>query len=129
MALTHSESARNAATDAVLGLIGVGGRLVFRVAGNLSAPGAEVASLELSARAFSAASKGVARANEITPDIKAVGNSAPVETATIETSRGVVVIHCKVAASGADINLKNGLVVSEGDTVKVTSLSYQAIPE
>lgn len=96
--LTHSTAAQNAATDAVTGLIGASGRLKFRLAGNLGAPGAAVANLALSATAFPAAASGLATANAITSDTNAAGNASPVATATLETSGGVVVIHAEVAA-------------------------------
>lgn len=96
--LTHSTAAQNAATDAVTALIGASGRLRFRLAGSIGAPGTSVANLALSATAFAAAAAGVATANAITSDTNAAGNASPVATATLETSGGVVVIHAEVAA-------------------------------
>jgi len=97
--LTHSTSAQNAATDAVTALIGASGRLKFRLAGTLAAPGTAVANLALSATAFAAAAAGVATANAITSDTNAAGNASAVATATLETSGAVVVIHAEVAAN------------------------------
>lgn len=128
MAVTHSDAALSAATDAVTALIGASGKLKFRLAGTVGAPGAAVATLPLSATAFPASTAGLATANAITPDTNATGNASPVATATLETSGGTVVIHCAVAASAADINLTNGLTVDAGDTVSCTALSYKAIP-
>lgn len=96
--LTHSTAAQNAATDAVTGLIGASGRLRFRLAGTLAAPGTSVANLALSATAFPAAVDGLATANAITSDTAAAGNAAAVATATLETSGGVIVVHAEVAA-------------------------------
>ena len=127
MAVTHSTLARNAATDAVTALIGASGRLRFRLTGTVAAPGTSVANLGLSATAFGAAATGTATANAITSDTAAAGNASPVATATLETSGGTVVIHCAVAASASDINLSNGLVISAGDTVACTSLTYTAL--
>jgi hypothetical protein len=128
MAVTHSVAARNAATDAVTALIGASGKLVFRLAGTLGAPGTAVATLSLSATGFGASANGVATANAITSDTNAAGNAAAVANATLQTSAGVVVAHCAVAASGSDINLANGLTVGAGDTVSCSALTYSALP-
>lgn len=127
MAVTHSTVARNAATDAVTALIGANGRLAFRLAGTVSAPGTVVALLLLSATAFAAAVSGTATANAISSDTNATGNASPVATATLQTNAGTVVIHCAVAASASDINMTNGLTVAAGDTVSCSSLTYTAL--
>lgn len=127
MAVTHSTAARNAATDAVTALIGVSGRLRFRLAGTVGAPGTSVANLALSVTSFGASASGTATANAITSDTNAAGNASPVATATLETSGGTVVIHCAVAASASDINLTNGLTIAAGDTVSCSSLTYTAL--
>lgn len=128
MAVTHSTAARNAATDAVTALIGASGRLRFRTAGTVSAPGTSVANLALSATAFGAAATGTATANAISDDTNAAGNATAVSTATLETSGGTVVIHCAVAASGSDINMSGGLTINAGDRVSCSSLTYTALP-
>lgn len=127
MSVTHSAAARNAATDAVTALIGASGKLKFRLAGTIAAPGTAVATLSLSADAFADAVNGTAAANAITSDTNATGNASPVATATLETSGGVIVIHCEVAAAGEDIDMSNGLTVAAGDTVSCSSLSYTAL--
>lgn len=128
MAVTHSTTARNTATDAVTALIGTSGNLKFRLTGTVSAPGTAVATLPLSATAFGASATGTATANAITSDTNAAGNASPVATATLETSAGTVVIHCAVAATGSDIDFSNGLTVAAGDTVSCSSLTYTALP-
>lgn len=128
MAVTNSTAARDAATDAVTALIGASGNLVFRLSGNIGAPGTAVATLPLSVTAFAASSSGTATANAITSDINATGNASPVATASLQTSGGTLVIHCAVAASGSDINLSNGLTIASGDTVSCSSLTYAATP-
>ena len=128
MAVTHSTTARDTATDAVTALIGTSGNLKFRLTGTVSAPGTAVATLPLSATAFGASSGGTATANAITSDTSAAGNASPVATATLETSAGTVVIHCAVAATGSDIDFSNGLTVANGDTVSCSSLTYTALP-
>lgn len=127
MAVTHSNAALSAATDAVTALIGASGKLAFRLSGTVSAPGTVVATLSLSATAFPASTNGLATANAITSDTNATGNASPVATATLQTSGGTVVIHCAVAASASDINMTNGLTVAAGDTVSCSSLTYKAI--
>lgn len=127
MAVTHSTSALNAATDAVTALIGTSGNLKFRLSGTIGSPGTVVATLPLSATAFGAASSGTATANAITSDTNATGNASAVANASLETSGGTLIIHCAVAASGSDINMSNGLTVASGDTVSCSSLTYKAI--
>lgn len=127
MAVTHSTSARNAATDAVTALIGTGGKLKLRVAGTITAPGAAAAALSLSATAFAVSAAGTATANAIASDTNTAGNAAAVATASLETSAGVLIVHCAVAASGSDVNMTNGLVVNAGDTVSCSSLVYTAL--
>lgn len=127
MAVTHSNAALSAATDAVTALIGASGKLKFRLTGTVGSPGTAVATLSLSATAFPASTNGLATANAITSDTNATGNASSVATATLETSGGTVVIHCAVAASASDINMTNGLVVASGDTVSCSSLTYKAI--
>lgn len=128
MAVTHSTAARNAATDAVTALISTSGKLVFRLTGNVGAPGTAVATLTFSSTAFGASSSGTATANAITSDTNATGNASNVATATLQTSGGTVVVHCAVAASASDINMSNGLQINAGDTVSCSSLTYTALP-
>ena len=127
MAVTHSNAALSAATDAVTALIGASGKLKFRLAGTIGAPGTAVATLSLSATAFPASTNGLATANAITSDTNATGNASAVATASLETSGGTLVIHCAVAASASDINMTNGLTIAAGDTVSCSSLTYKAI--
>lgn len=127
MAVTHLAAAMNAATDAVLALLGAGAQLAFRLAGTVGSPGAVAALLNFSATAFGASSAGTATANAITTNTSVTGNASPVATATFQTSGGTVVVHCAVAASASDINVTNGLTFAAGDTVSCTSLTYKAL--
>jgi hypothetical protein len=127
MAVTHSTAARNAATDAVTGLLGTSPRLAFRVGGTVSAPGTVAATLVMSATGFGSSSGGTATANAITSDTNATGNASPVSHASLQTSAGTVVVYCQVAASGSDINMTNGLTIAAGDTVSCSSLTYTAL--
>lgn len=128
MALSHSTTARNAATDAVTALIGASGKLKFRIAGTIGSPGTAVATLSLSATAFGSSSSGSATSNAISADTNAAGNASPIANASLETSGGTLIIHCAVAASGSDINLSNGLVIASGDTLSCSGLTYTALP-
>lgn len=126
MAVTHSNAALSAATDAVTALIGATGHLKFRITGStVAVPTTIVANLVLSATAFPASTNGLATANAIASDTNATGGT--VAFASLQTSAGTLVIHCAVAASGSDINMTNGLVVTAGDTVSCSSLTYKAI--
>lgn len=127
MAVTHSNSALSAATDAVTALLGATAKLKFRLAGTIGSPGAAAATLSMAATPFGAASNGVATAGAITSDTNAAGNASAVANASLETGAAVLIIHCAVAASASDINLTNGLTINAGDTVSCSSLTYKAI--
>lgn len=129
MALTHSTTARDAATNAVVDLLDpASSRLVFRVGGTLGAPGAAAATLTFSTPAFGASSSGTATANAITSDTNAAGNASAVSKFSLQTSGGTIHVYGDVAASGSDINLTNGLTIAAGDTVSCSSLTYTALP-
>jgi hypothetical protein len=129
MAVTHSTTARDAATNAVVDLLdAAGSKLVFRISpSSVGTPGTAVATLTMATPAFGASSSGTATAGTITSDTNATGNASPVAFATLQTSGGTVHIHCAVAASASDINMTNGLTVAAGDTVSCSSLTYTAL--
>lgn len=129
MSVTHSTGARDAATNAVIALLGANSKLCFRLAGTIGAPGAIAATLlmETSAAPFNASSGGTASAKPITTNTNCAGNASPVATASLQTSADVLHIHCAVAGSASDINLTNGLTIAAGDTVSVSSLTYTAL--
>jgi hypothetical protein len=133
MTVTHAGSAKDAATNAVIALLGINARLKFHITGStVAAPSTAAANLALTATAnggFTAASgatTGTATAGAITSDTAAAGGT--VSFASLQTSGGVAIIHCAVAASASDINMTNGLVVTAGDTVACSSLTYTALP-
>jgi len=129
MALTHSSTARDAATNAVVDLLdGAGSQMVFRVGGTIGAPGTAVATLTMATPAFGASSSGTATAGTIASDTNATGNASDVSRCSLQTSGGTLHIYCEVAASGSDINLTNGLTIANGDTVSCSALSYTALP-
>jgi hypothetical protein len=128
MAVAHSTTARDAATNAVVDLLdGAGSKLVFRLSGSIGSPGTAVATLTCATPAFGASSSGTATAGAITSDTNATGNASPVATASLQTSGDTLHIHCAVAASGSDVNMSNGLTVANGDTVSCSSLTYTAL--
>ena len=133
MSVTHSGAAKDAATNAVIALIGTGAHLKFHITGStVGTPSATVATLTMTSNAnggFTAASgatTGTATATAITSDTAAAGGT--VAFASIQTSGNVAVIHCAVAASASDINMTNGLVVAALDTVSCSALTYTALP-
>jgi hypothetical protein len=128
MAVTHATTARAAATDAVTNLIGTSARLKFHITGStVAAPSTVVANLALTTTANGGFSTGgaTATAGAITSDTNAAGGT--VAFASLQTSGGTAIIHCAVAASASDINMSNGLVVTAGDTVSCSSLTYTAL--
>jgi hypothetical protein len=129
MAVTHSTTARDAATNAVVDLLdAAGSKLVFRISpSSVGTPGAAAATLTMATPAFGASSSGTATAGTISPDTNAAGNASAVAFASLQTSGNTIHIHCAVAASASDINMTNGLTVAAGDTVSCSSLTYTAL--
>jgi hypothetical protein len=128
MAVTHSATARDAATNAVVDLLdGAGSKLVFRIGGTIGSPGAAAATLIMATPAFGASSSGTATAGTIASDTNATGNASAVAKASLQTSGDTLHIYCDVAASGSDINMTNGLTIASGDTVSCSSLTYTAL--
>lgn len=123
MAVTHSTTVRNAIADAVVDAIDGGaaaGTLELQTSGNV-----EVATLTFSDPAFGAAANGVATASAITSDTSATGGT--IAKAVAKDSSGNTIFTCSVTATGGggDITLSS-LVVSAGQTVSVSSLTYSA---
>jgi len=127
MAVTHSTAVRTALATAVKDAIdaGANGLLKFRQTGTVSSPGTAAATLTMS-DPCGTVTNGVLTFSAITSDTNATGNASPVATATLETSAGVVCVHCAVAASASDINMTGGLTIGAGDTVSCSSLTYTA---
>lgn len=123
MAVTHSTAVRNAIANAVVDAIDAGagaGTLEFQTSGNV-----EVATLTFSDPAFGDAANGVATANAITADSSATGGT--IAKAVAKDSNGNTIFTCSVTATGGggDITL-NSLVISAGQQVSLTSLTYTA---
>lgn len=125
MAVTHPLLVRQNVCNLVVDYLDVGGPglLVMQTAG-----GGTVATLTFSATAFGDADgSAIATANAITADTNAAGGT--IAKAELRTGAGVAKVLCSVTAGGGggDIIL-NSLVVSAGQTVSVTSLTYAACP-
>ena len=123
-AVTHGAGTRTVIADAVVDRIDVGGTgtLVFRTSGDV-----EVATLTFSATAYGAAVGPTATANAITADSNATGGTIA-KAAQVGVTNGDVIL-CSVTATGGggDIEL-NSVVVSAGQQVSVSSLTYSAMP-
>lgn len=126
MAVTHPTAVRITIADLVVDGIDAGagaGTLEFQTAGSV-----EVATLTFSDPAFGAANgSAVATASAITSDTSATGGT--ITKAVLQDSDGVDKILCSVTATGGggDIELSS-VVVSAGQTVSVSSLTYTACP-
>jgi hypothetical protein len=123
MALTHPVTVRNALADLVVDLIDAGtgaGTLELQTSGDV-----EVATLTFSATAFGAASNGIATAAAITDDTNATGGT--IAKFVVKDGDDAEVFTGSVTATGGggDIEL-NSVVVSPGQAVSVTSLTYEA---
>jgi len=128
MSVTHTNTVRTGLADYVTAAIDAGasnGVLQFQTAGD-----AEVATLAFSDPSFPGATNGVATASAITADSSAAGGTiakARAYTTTDGITPVTEVWACSVTATGGggDIEL-NSLVVSAGQQVSVSALTYTA---
>lgn len=123
MAVTHPVATRNGIADYVVDQLDLNtppGRLVMQ-----SAASATVAFLTLSNPAFGSAATGTATASAITADNNAVGGT--ITKAELRTGSNTAIVLCSVTATGGggDIQL-NSVVISAGQQVSITSLTYSA---
>ena len=123
MAVTHPNAVRSAIANLVVQRIDAGagpGKLEFQTAGDV-----KVAELTFSDPSFGAAANGVCTAQPITADTNAIGGT--IAKARAKDSTGVEVWACSVSATGGggDIQL-NSVVISAGQQVSLTSLTYAA---
>lgn len=125
MALTHSTAAKNAALDAIVGLIDAGttdaqGDCVF-----MTGADAEVATLPLNNPAFAAASAGAAVMDNtpVPEDTSATGGTTSLFK--FQNRDNTEIFRGTVATSGADINISS-TVIGAGDTVQLTSFQLNA---
>lgn len=123
MAVTHPTAVRDGICNFVVDQLDEGtppGTLVFQTSGDV-----EVATLTFSNPAFGASSSGTATAGAITSDASATGGT--IAKARLKNQAGTDKIICSVTASGGggDIEL-NSVIVSAGQQVSITSLTYTA---
>lgn len=126
LAVTHPTATRNAIADLVVDSLDTAGspslpaKLVFLTAGDVT-----VATLTFTDPAFGNAAAGVATANAIASDTNAVGGT--IAKAELRNNAGTARVLCSVTATGGggDIQL-NSVIVSAGQTVAMTSLTYTA---
>lgn len=125
MALTHSDAAKQAATDAVVDLFDGGagnpeGHLIIRDSTTV------LATLLLSDPSFgAAATSGIATANAIADDTSAAA-SGDADNFQIVDKASVLILSGSITlvAGGGDIEMDN-INITIGQTVSMTSLTYQ----
>jgi len=125
VSVTHPTAIRTGLADYVVDQIDLNtppGKIIMQTSG-----GTTVATLTFSNPAFGAASSGVATASAITADSSAVGGT--VAKAEFRQGGGTAIVLCSVTATGGggDITL-NSVVISAGQQVSITSLTYTASP-
>jgi hypothetical protein len=123
MAVTHPVAIRTLLADTVVDQIDLNtppGKIIMQTSG-----GTTVATLTFSNPAFGAATSGVATASAITADSSAVGGT--VAKAEFRQGGGTAIVLCSVTATGGggDITL-NSVVISAGQQVSITNLTYTA---
>jgi len=123
MAVTHPTAVRTGMADYIVDQLDINtppGKVIMQTAAS-----ATVATLTLANPAFGAAAAGVATANTIAADTNAVGGT--IAKAELRQGGGTPIILCSVTATGGggDIQL-NSVVISAGQQVSLTSLTYAA---
>ncbi len=125
MPVTHPTATRNLMCDLVVDQLDLNtppAKLIMQ-----SAASATVATLTFSNPAFGAAASGTATAAAITSDTAAVGGT--ITKAELRQGGATPIILCSVTATGGggDIQM-NSVIISAGQTVAITSLTYSAPP-
>jgi hypothetical protein len=123
MAVTHPTATRDGICNYVVDQLDINtppGKLIMQ-----TAAAATVATLTFGNPAFGNSASGVATANAITPDSSAVGGT--IAKAELRQGGATPIVLCSVTATGGggDIQL-NSVVISAGQQVSVTSLTYAA---
>ena len=123
-----SDTAANAATDAVTALLNNGYLRIYdgtQAANANTAVGAQVklAELRFGATAFGAAAAGIATANAITSDSSADATGTATWFRALKSDGTTVVFDGSVGTSGANLNL-NSVAISSGAAVSVSAFTY-----
>jgi len=123
LAVTHPTATRTGIADFVVDQLDVNtppGKIIMQTAAS-----ATVATLTFANPAFGAAASGVATANAIVADTNAVGGT--IAKAELRQGGTTPIVLCSVTATGGggDIQL-NSVVISAGQQVSLTSLTYAA---
>ena len=123
MAVTHPVATRNQIADLVVDQLDLNtppGKIVMQTSG-----GTAVATLTFANPAFGASASGTATANAIVADTNAVGGT--IAKAELRQGNATAIVLCSVTATGGggDIQL-NSVVISAGQQVSLTSLTYSA---
>jgi hypothetical protein len=125
MAVTHPTAIRTLVADLVVDQLDLNtppAKIILQTAGSVT-----VSTLTFSNPAFGAAASGTATAGAITSDTNAVGGTAA--KAELRQGGATPVILCSVTATGGggDIQLSS-VVISAGQTVSISSMTYSAMP-
>lgn len=124
MAVTHPSSMRNLIADQVTAQADVG--TTNAILELQTAATSTAALLTMGTSAFGAAAAGVATASTITDDTNAIGGTAT-QAVIYSSTENNEVLSCSVTSTGGggDIELSSN-VISSGQTVSITSLTYTA---
>lgn len=125
MSVTHPAATRSLIADLVVDQLDLNtppAKLIMQTAAS-----ATVATLTFANPAFGAAASGVATANAIVADSSAVGGT--ISKAELRQGGSTAIVLCSVTATGGggDIQL-NSVVISAGQQVSMTSMTYAAPP-
>lgn len=119
MAVTHATARRNALADLIVDNLN-SGFIEFQTSG-----GTEVATCTFASTAFGAAANGIATAAAITDDTSATGGTiAKFELQQSDTTADVFG-SVTATSGGGDIEISS-TAITAGETVSVTSLTYEA---
>jgi hypothetical protein len=123
MAVTHPTATRDGICNYVVDQLDINtppGKIIMQTAAS-----ATVATLTFANPAFGNSTSGVATANAIVADTNAVGGT--ISKAELRQGGATAIVLCSVTATGGggDIQL-NSVVISAGQQVSLTSLTYAA---
>lgn len=126
MSLLHTTASGNAAVNAVVDLVDVGGGTAV-ISWTTSAD-AELCTTNLPNPSFGAAGASVAKQAALlgVPLTSSGASAGTVAKAVFKDRAGTEVFRCAVAVSASDINL-SGVVMGAGETITISSLTYSVV--